>query len=147
MARAVGTKPRVLLLDEPLAGLAAAERERVGRLIKDISTDLPVLLVEHDIDRVFALADAVTVMNEGEVLVDGTVDDARTSKRVQRAIADAQGDVAHRADAAEGHRDVACLDHEAAVGGPLRLAEVGQGDGAGLALRHRRVVDELRPPA
>ena len=83
MALAVGTKPRVLLLDEPLAGLAAAERERVGRLIKDISTDLPVLLVEHDIDRVFALADAVTVMNEGEVLVDGTVDDARTSKRVQ----------------------------------------------------------------
>ena len=83
MALAVGTKPRVLLLDEPLAGLAAAERERVGRLIKDISTDLPVLLVEHDIDRVFALADAVTVMNEGEVLVDGTVEDARSSPRVQ----------------------------------------------------------------
>ena len=83
MALALGTKPRVLLLDEPLAGLAAAERERVGRLIKDISTDLPVLLVEHDIDRVFALADAVTVMNEGEVLVDGTVEDARSSPRVQ----------------------------------------------------------------
>ena len=83
MALALATRPRVLLLDEPLAGLAAAERERVGSLIKAISADLPVLLVEHDIDRVFALADAVTVMNDGEVLIDGTVDDARDSPRVQ----------------------------------------------------------------
>ena len=83
MALALATRPRVLLLDEPLAGLAAAERERVGNLIKGISADLPVLLVEHDIDRVFALADAVTVMNDGEVLVDGTVDDARHSPAVQ----------------------------------------------------------------
>jgi len=83
MSLALATKPRVLLLDEPLAGLAAAERERVGQLIKGISRDIPVLLVEHDIDRVFALADAVTVMNDGQVLVDGTVDDARDSPRVQ----------------------------------------------------------------
>ncbi len=83
MALAVATRPRVLLLDEPLAGLAAAERERVGQLIKGISRELPVLLVEHDIDRVFALADHVTVMNEGRRLVDGTVDDARNSPRVQ----------------------------------------------------------------
>jgi len=83
MALAVATRPRVLLLDEPLAGLAAAERERVGNLIKSISADIPVLLVEHDIDRVFQLADAVTVMNEGQVLVDGSVADARGSPRVQ----------------------------------------------------------------
>ena len=83
MSLALATKPRVLLLDEPLAGLAAAERDRVGRLIKGISADLPVLLVEHDIDRVFALADAITVMNNGEVLVDGTVADARDSPTVR----------------------------------------------------------------
>jgi len=83
MSLALATSPRVLLLDEPLAGLAAAERERVGNLIKSISTDLPVLLVEHDIDRVFAIADHVTVMNEGSVLVDGTVEDARSSAKVQ----------------------------------------------------------------
>jgi branched-chain amino acid transport system ATP-binding protein len=83
MALALATKPRVLLLDEPLAGLAAAERERIGRLIKQISTDIPVLLVEHDIDRVFQLADAVTVMNDGQVLVDGTVEEARSSVKVQ----------------------------------------------------------------
>ena len=83
MALALGTRPRILLLDEPLAGLAAAERDRVGRLIKSISAEIPVLLVEHDIDRVFALADAGTVMNDGAVLVDGSVADARDSPKVQ----------------------------------------------------------------
>jgi branched-chain amino acid transport system ATP-binding protein len=83
MSLALATKPRVLLLDEPLAGLAAAERARVGNLIKSISGDVPVLLVEHDIDRVFQIADHVTVMNEGTVLIDGTVEDARSSPRVQ----------------------------------------------------------------
>ncbi|MDB5511429.1 MAG: transporter [Enterovirga sp.] len=83
MAVALATRPRLLLLDEPLAGLAAAERGRIGDIIKRISADLPVLLVEHDIDRVFEIADAVTVMNDGRVLVDGTVEDARTSPKVQ----------------------------------------------------------------
>src|ERR1700761_5931924 len=83
MGVALATAPRVLLLDEPLAGLAAAERERIGAIIKRISADLPVLLVEHDIDRVFQLADHVTVMNEGRVLLDGTVEDARASPKVQ----------------------------------------------------------------
>jgi len=83
MGLALASSPRVLLLDEPLAGLAAAERERVGQLIKQISADIPVLLVEHDIDRVFALSDRVTVMNEGAVLVDGTTDEARRSSAVR----------------------------------------------------------------
>jgi branched-chain amino acid transport system ATP-binding protein len=83
MGVALATAPRVLLLDEPLAGLAAAERERIGAIIKRISADVPVLLVEHDIDRVFQLADQVTVMNEGRVLLDGTVADARASREVQ----------------------------------------------------------------
>ena len=83
MALALATRPRLLLLDEPLAGLAAAERERVGNLIHAISRELPVLLVEHDIDRVFKLADAVTVMNDGKVLVDGTAETARASAQVQ----------------------------------------------------------------
>ncbi|MGL4812815.1 MAG: ATP-binding cassette domain-containing protein [Beijerinckiaceae bacterium] len=83
MGLALATQPRVLLLDEPLAGLAAAERTRVGDLIKSLSADIPVLLVEHDIDRVFRLADHVTVMNDGEVLVDGDVETARASQKVQ----------------------------------------------------------------
>jgi ABC-type branched-subunit amino acid transport system ATPase component len=83
MGLALASAPRLLLLDEPLAGLAAAERERVSQLVKRISREIPVLLVEHDIDRVFALADRVTVMNEGRVLVDGTAEDARSSRAVQ----------------------------------------------------------------
>ncbi|WP_323009689.1 branched-chain amino acid ABC transporter ATP-binding protein/permease [Paracoccus sp. (in: a-proteobacteria)] len=80
---ALATEPRILLADEPLAGLSVAERERVGLLIKDVSRHVPVLLVEHDIDRVFELADHVTVMADGKVLVDGTVEDAKNSKQVR----------------------------------------------------------------
>jgi branched-chain amino acid transport system ATP-binding protein/branched-chain amino acid transport system permease protein len=83
MGLALATRPRILLLDEPLAGLAAAERQRIATLIKAVSADIPVLLVEHDIDRVFQIADHVTVMNEGEVLVDGTVEDARSNDKVR----------------------------------------------------------------
>ena len=84
MGLALASGPRVLLLDEPLAGLAAAERERVGLLIKRISRVIPVLLVEHDIDRVLALADRVTVMNEGRVLIEGTPAEVRASPIVQQ---------------------------------------------------------------
>jgi branched-chain amino acid transport system ATP-binding protein/branched-chain amino acid transport system permease protein len=79
---ALATHPRILLLDEPLAGLAVAERARVATLVKTIAAEIPVLLVEHDIDRVFQIADHVTVMNEGKVLFDGTVEDARRNAKV-----------------------------------------------------------------
>jgi ABC-type branched-subunit amino acid transport system ATPase component/ABC-type branched-subunit amino acid transport system permease subunit len=109
MALALATRPRVLLLDEPLAGLAAAERERVGQLIKGVSRDIPVLLVEHDIDRVFALADSVTVMNDGEVLVDGSVDDARNSPRVQEVYIGAGSHALASVERASAARDAVLL--------------------------------------
>src|ERR1035437_483097 len=68
---ALGSKPHVLLLDEPLAGLAAAERERVSSLVKKVAANIPVLIVEHDIDRVLGFSQRVTVMNQGEVLMTG----------------------------------------------------------------------------
>src|SRR5262252_4170475 len=80
---ALGSKPQVLLLDEPLAGLAAAERERVSGLVKDIAAHVPVLIVEHDIDRVLAFSKRVTVMNQGEVLMAGTPEEVRRDRRVQ----------------------------------------------------------------
>ena len=83
MGLALATRPRILLLDEPLAGLAVAERERIANLVKTISSEIPVLLVEHDIDRVFRIADHVTVMNDGAVLVDGSVEDARNNEKVR----------------------------------------------------------------
>jgi branched-chain amino acid transport system ATP-binding protein len=80
---ALGSKPKVLLLDEPLAGLAATERERVSNLVKNIAKNIPVLIVEHDIDRVLGLSQQVTVMNQGEVLMAGTPDVVRADRRVQ----------------------------------------------------------------
>jgi branched-chain amino acid transport system ATP-binding protein len=80
---ALGSKPHVLLLDEPLAGLAAAERERVSGLIKNIAVNIPVLIVEHDIDRVLGFSRRVTVMNQGEVLMTGTPEEVRNDRRVQ----------------------------------------------------------------
>jgi len=81
---ALGSKPQVLLLDEPLAGLAAAERERVSNLIKSVATNIPVLIVEHDIDRVLGFSQAVTVMNQGEVLMTDSPDAVRADRRVQQ---------------------------------------------------------------
>jgi ABC-type branched-subunit amino acid transport system ATPase component/ABC-type branched-subunit amino acid transport system permease subunit len=80
---ALGSKPRLLLLDEPLAGLAAAERERVSRLVQTIADDIPVLIVEHDIDRVLAISHQVTVMNQGEVLLTGDPETIRQDRQVQ----------------------------------------------------------------
>src|SRR6202035_3670184 len=80
---ALGSKPKVLLLDEPLAGLAATERERVANLVPDIAVNIPVLIVEHDIDRVLGFSQRVTVMNQGEVLMTGSPDAVRADRRVQ----------------------------------------------------------------
>ena len=80
---ALGSKPQVLLLDEPLAGLAAAERERVSNLVRNIAANIPVLIVEHDIDRVLGFSQVVTVMNQGEVLMTGTPEAVRADRRVQ----------------------------------------------------------------
>ena len=80
---ALGSKPHVLLMDEPLAGLAAAERERVSNLVKTIASNIPVLIVEHDIDRVLGFSQQVTVMNQGSVLMAGTPEEARADQQVQ----------------------------------------------------------------
>ena len=82
---ALGSKPQVLLLDEPLAGLAAAERERVSNLIKNVAANIPVLIVEHDIDRVLGFSQAVTVMNQGEVLMTGSPDAVRADRRCRKS--------------------------------------------------------------
>ena len=80
---ALASKPQVLLLDEPLAGLAAAERERVSKLVRSVALNIPVLIVEHDIDRVLGFSQRVTVMNQGEVLMSGTPEEVRADRRVQ----------------------------------------------------------------
>jgi branched-chain amino acid transport system ATP-binding protein len=82
MGLALGSAPSILLLDEPLAGLSANERERIGLLIRRLADRIGVLLVEHDVDRVFELSDMITVMNQGAVLVEGDADLIRADQRV-----------------------------------------------------------------
>jgi ABC-type branched-subunit amino acid transport system ATPase component/ABC-type branched-subunit amino acid transport system permease subunit len=82
---ALAARPRFLLLDEPLVGLAAQERERIIGLIKSLSEYISILLIEHDIDRVFSFSDNITVMNQAAVLVSGTPDQIRDNKEVQAA--------------------------------------------------------------
>ncbi len=83
MGLALGVAPRILLLDEPLAGLAAAERDRVGKLIRKLGDRISILLVEHDVDRIFSMADKITVMNQGSVLIEGDADMVRSHPQVR----------------------------------------------------------------
>jgi branched-chain amino acid transport system ATP-binding protein len=71
IAVSLATDAKLLLLDEPLAGLAEADRETVGELIRRLASTHAVLLIEHDIDRVIALSDRITVLHQGRLIADG----------------------------------------------------------------------------
>jgi branched-chain amino acid transport system ATP-binding protein len=85
IALSLATDPRVLLLDEPLAGMGAEESQRMVRLINKLKEGHAILLVEHDIDAVFAVADVLTVMLEGRVLASGAPAAIRSNPEVQVA--------------------------------------------------------------
>jgi branched-chain amino acid transport system ATP-binding protein len=74
MGLALAARPRALLLDEPCAGLAPAERLRLARLIAALPRELTVLMIEHDMDVALSLADRVTVLHRGRVVVEDTPD-------------------------------------------------------------------------
>ncbi len=85
IAMVLATGPRALLLDEPLAGMGPEEAERIATLLRALAADHAVLLIEHDMDVVFAVADLLTVMVDGTVLDEGTPAHIRASARVQDA--------------------------------------------------------------
>jgi branched-chain amino acid transport system ATP-binding protein len=85
IAMCLATQPRVLLLDEPLAGMGPHESQRMVELIKGLTQDHAIMLIEHDMDAVFALAHRLTVMVNGEVLESGTPEAVRASPQVQSA--------------------------------------------------------------
>ena len=85
IAMTLATEPQVLLLDEPLAGMGVAEAERMVQLLLRIKPTHAILLVEHDMDAVFALADQLTVMVNGEVIAHGTPPEVRANPQVQTA--------------------------------------------------------------
>jgi branched-chain amino acid transport system ATP-binding protein len=85
IAMTLAITPKVLLLDEPLSGMGAAESRRMTRLIKRLAKDRAILLVEHDMDAVFSIADRLTVMVEGKVLETGKPGQIRKSRAVRKA--------------------------------------------------------------
>ena len=85
VALALACRPSLLLLDEPAAGMSPAERGRLVELLGGLPSEITVLFVEHDLDLVFALADAVTVLHLGRVLLSGTPAQVRASDAVREA--------------------------------------------------------------
>jgi len=83
LAMALSQKPRVLLLDEPLAGLSDSERATVKALIASISKNVTVVMIEHDMDTALDLAETVTLLNYGRVIVDGERDKVIADKRTR----------------------------------------------------------------
>ncbi len=85
IAMCLATAPQVLLLDEPLAGMGAEETERMLTLLQELKQDHAILLVEHDMDAVFRMADCITVMVNGNVIASGTPDEVRNNPDVRSA--------------------------------------------------------------
>lgn len=85
IAMCLATGPQVLLLDEPLAGMGAEETERMLALLAELKQQHAILLVEHDMDAVFRIADRITVMVNGSVLASGTPEEVRNNVDVQAA--------------------------------------------------------------
>jgi len=85
IAMSLATQPKLLLLDEPLAGLGIEESSRMVELIRRIAQTHAILLVEHDMDAIFQLARVLTVMVDGKVLASGKPDEVRADEQVQRA--------------------------------------------------------------
>ena len=92
VAMTLATSPRVLLLDEPLAGMGAEEAERMVELLRRLGASHAMLLVEHDMDAVFAIAATLTVMVDGRVLASGTPAEMRANAQVQEAYLGAADD-------------------------------------------------------
>jgi len=85
IAMALATSPRMLLLDEPMAGLGPDESRRMHALLRELKGRLTILLVEHDMETVFALADRITVLVEGRAIASGAAEAIRANQDVQRA--------------------------------------------------------------
>jgi branched-chain amino acid transport system permease protein len=85
VALALASSPSLLLLDEPLAGMSPAERVDTVKLLKSISQGRTMIIIDHDIDSLFELAERITVMHQGKVLVEGTTDEIKGNQTVQEA--------------------------------------------------------------
>jgi branched-chain amino acid transport system ATP-binding protein len=79
---ALATRPKLLLLDEPTAGMSPDETERMTRMLERLPRSVTLLIIEHDMDVVSSIADRVSVLHYGEVLTEGTFDEVKSNPRV-----------------------------------------------------------------
>ena len=85
LAVALATRPQLLLLDEPMAGLGITESARMVKLLQELRREVSIVLVEHDMDAVFALADRISVLVYGRVIASGAPAEIRQNEEVKRA--------------------------------------------------------------
>ena len=85
LAMVLATRPKMLLLDEPTAGMSRTESRRMMGILRPLKGNVTILLVEHDMDVVFALADAITVLVKGKAIVTGPPAEVRANEDVRRA--------------------------------------------------------------
>ena len=85
IAMALATTPRMLLLDEPMAGMGPDESARVVKTLRELKRELTILLIEHDMEAVFALADRITVLVYGRIIASGTPEAIRANAEVRQA--------------------------------------------------------------
>jgi branched-chain amino acid transport system ATP-binding protein len=95
IAMALATRPRMLLLDEPMAGLGPEESARMVRMLRELKQELTILLIEHDMEAVFALADRITVLVYGRVIASDTPQAVRANAEVREAYLGEQEVVTH----------------------------------------------------
>lgn len=91
IAMALATKPKLLLLDEPMAGMGAEESQKMVSILNGLKGDHTTLLIEHDMDAVFALADQITVLVYGNAIASGTPDEIRANEEVLTAYLGEEG--------------------------------------------------------
>jgi branched-chain amino acid transport system ATP-binding protein len=85
IAMALATSPRMLLLDEPMAGMGPDESARMVKMLRELKRELTILLIEHDMEAVFALADRITVLVYGRIIASGTPEAIRANAEVRQA--------------------------------------------------------------
>jgi branched-chain amino acid transport system ATP-binding protein len=85
IAMALATGPRLLLLDEPMAGMGPEESARMVSMLRELKRELTILLIEHDMEAVFALADRITVLVYGRIIASGTPEAIRANQEVRQA--------------------------------------------------------------
>ena len=93
IAMALATQPHLLLLDEPMAGMGAEEGKKILKILKKLKKRKTILLIEHDMDVVFALADRITVLVYGRAIASGSPQSIKTAERLREAYLGTEGDL------------------------------------------------------